>query len=192
MADYYEIVLDGNTDVLRGFVAGYLAASGLDQEVFVASEYHVTSDSMAHQLAEWIGLVADRTHLIVPAKIQDRLERGTGQTRAKLGIRVVETRRVTGARFEFAWKTFSREAADGLRARFAAAPDGVALEGYEVHEEVHEEEKGATAGYAPGHPYEASASGEAQGSPGAVIRWASDLREEPLVELKSIKLEYAD
>ena len=54
MADYFEIVLDGDADVLRGFVTGYLAASGLAHEVFVAREYRIEHDSLAHQLAEWI------------------------------------------------------------------------------------------------------------------------------------------
>ena len=192
MAEYFEIVLDGNTHLLRGFVAGYLAASGLHEEVFVASEFHVEHDSLAHQVAEWIGLVADRTHLIVPAQVKERLEAGAGQTGEELGIRFVETRRITEARFEFSWKTYSREAAENLRRLFADPPAGVTLENYAPSEYVHEDEKTSTAGYAPVHPYKAEASGTVHGAPGGVIPWAARLRMESFIEVHEIRLEYAD
>jgi hypothetical protein len=192
MSDYYEIVLDGDAKVLRGFVAGYLSASGLAPEVFVARDFHVEHDSLAHQLAEWIGLVADRTHFIVPEAIQAKIEQGTGGIGTRLGITVVEQRRIAEVRFEFSWKTHSREVAADLRACFEAAPTGVILEDYEPTEEVHEDESGMTGGYAPAQPYEAKAAGVAHGAPGAVITWAAELRQQEFVEVKNIKLIYAD
>jgi hypothetical protein len=192
MSDYYEIVLDGDEEILRGFVAGYLAASGLSAEVFVAREFHVEHDSLAHQLAEWIGLVADRTHFIVPEQIHSRLEERVGQTASGLGIQLVEQRRICEARFGFGWKTYSREVADELRARFESAPDGVTLDDYAPSEEIHEDETGATGGYAPVHPYEAKASGVAHGAPGVVITWAAELRQNEFIEVDAIRLEYAD
>lgn len=192
MSDYYEIVLDGDAEVLRGFVAGYLAASGLSTQVFVAREFHVEHDSLAHQLAEWIGLVADRTHFIVPEEIHSRLQEGVGRTAASLGIKLVERRQISEARFGFSWKTFSREVADELRARFENAPAGVTLDDYAPSEEVHEGESGVTGGYAPVHPYEAMGSGIAHGAPGVVITWAAELRQHEFIEVDDIQLEYTD
>jgi len=192
MSDYYEIVLDGDAKVLRGFVAGYLSASGLSPEVFVAREFHVEHDSLAHQLAEWIGLVADRTHFIVPEAIHAKIEEGTGGIGTHLGIKVVEQRRIAEARFGFSWKTHSREVAEELRGRFDALPAGVALDDYESSEEIHDGETGATGGYAPAHPYEAKATGLAHGTPGSVIRWAAELRQHEFIEVQDIRLKYAD
>ena len=94
--------------------------------------------------------------------------------------------------FEFCWKTYSREVAGELRGRFASPPEGISLDGYEESEEVHEDEQGTTAGYAPVHPYKAVGSGVAHGAPGAVITWAADLRTQDFIEVRDIRLEYAD
>jgi hypothetical protein len=192
MSDYFEIVLDGNTDRLRGFVAGYLAASGLEREVFVSSEFHVESDSLAHQVAEWIGLVKDRTHLVVPEQIHARLEQGAERIGRELGIEIVAIRKLAGASFGFRWKTFSREAADDLRARFGSPPAGIDLQDYSQSEEVREGEEERTGGYAPVHPYQAEGSGVARGLAGRVIGWAAELRQNDLIEVDRIRLEYAD
>lgn len=192
MTDYYEVVLDGNTDVLRGFIAGYLAGSGLARRVFVARESHVEHDSLAHQLGEWIGLIADRTHLILPDEAHERIRLGTARLGDQLKLDLVATRRLSDARFEVSWRTYNREEADRLRAIFAAPPEGVVLDDYETEEEVYEDEKGETGGYAPAHPYDARGSGVAHGQPGAVIDWAAELREDSLVEVEKIKLEYSD
>jgi hypothetical protein len=192
MTDFYEIVLDGDCEVLKGFVAGYLAAGDLHNEVFVAREFHVEHDSLAHQLAEWIGLVDDRTHLIVPGHVHERIQIGTQRLGDRLKIRLVSSRRVAEARFEFRWQTYNREEADRLRGVFGSPPDGVQLDGYEQNEEMHEEEEGQTGGYAPVHPYEARGSGVAHGNPRAVIVWASDLRDDDFVEVETVRLEYGD
>ena len=46
-------------------------------------------------------------------------------------------------------------------------PEGVTIDDYVHGEEVHEDEAGVTGGYAPAHPYEASATGVARGAPRA-------------------------
>jgi hypothetical protein len=192
MTDFYEIVLDGDCEVLKGFVAGYLAAADLQNEVFVARELHVENDSMAHQLAEWIGLVADRTHLIVPGQVHERIQIGTQRLGDRLKIKLVSSRKVAEARFAFRWQTYNEEEAGRLRSIFGSPPDGVQLDAYEEAEERHEEEQGHTGAYAPVHPYEAKGSGAAHGDPGGVIVWASELREEDFVEVETVRLEYED
>lgn len=191
MSDYYEIVLDGDVEVLKGFVAGYLAASGIDREVFVSREFNVEHDSLAHQLAEWIGLVEDRTHLIVPADAWERIRAGAERLGDRLQIRIHTARRLTEARFEFSWQTYNRDEADRLRALFAAPPEGVRLEGHEPEEIVHEEEQGRTGMYAPTHPYTARGKGLARGEPGPVIEWAGRMRSDDFVTVETIRLEYA-
>lgn len=192
MSGYYEIVLDGDVEVLKGFVAGYLAASGIDREVFVSREFHVQHDSLAHQFAEWVGLVEDRTHLIVPEEAWERIRSGAERLGDRLKISIHSSRRLTGARFEFRWLTYNTDEAKRLRALFETPPPGVQLDGYAPEEFVHEDEKGKTGMYAPTHPFKARASGQAHGEPGPVIQFAAVLREDEFVTVDTVKLEYAD
>jgi hypothetical protein len=137
-------------------------------------------------------LLADRTHLIVPDDAQERIKQGVNRLGDQLKVKLVATRKLADARFDVRWHTYNRAEADRLRAEFGALPPGVELENYETTEEVHEDEKGRTGGYAPAHPYEASGSALVHGDPGAVIEWAARLREDDFVEVKTIRLEYCD
>lgn len=191
MSDYYEVTLEGDPDILRGFIAGYLAAVDLDRRVYVASDYHIHHDSLAYQLGEWIGLVNDRTHLIVPDEAFERIRDGADRLGDQLKIKLVSTRRVEDARVAFSWETFNRDEGAALRKIFGSPPEGVVIEGYEPKEVVHEDEKGQTGGYAPTHPYSARAKGVAHGRPGVLIEWASTLRLNEFVKIDEIKLSYA-
>lgn len=192
MTDYYEIVLDGDVEVLKGFVAGYLAASGIDRDFFISREFHVQHDSLAHQFGEWIGLLEDRTHLVVPADAWQRIRAGAERLGDRLKISIHSARRLSGARFRFRWETYNVDEGKRLRAMFDSPPGSVTLEDYEPEEIVHEDEKGKTGMYAPVHPYTARATGEVHGPAGLVIAWASALRDEEFVDVDTIKLEYAD
>ena len=192
MYDYYEIVLDGDAEILRGFVVGYLAATGLGSQVFVCRDFHIENDSLAHQLGEWIGLLENRTHLIVPAAANDQIRAGVEEAGDELKIEVHSSRKLTRATFDFEWETYNRDEAAGLRAVFDASPASVSLEDYSPEEIIHEDEVGQTSGYAPTHPYTARAGGTAYGDPGALIEWASILRDKDFVKVGEIKLEYAD
>ncbi len=192
MSDFYEIVLEGDEEVLRGFVAGYLAAADLDRRIFVSEDFKIQHESLAYQLGEWIGLVKDRTYLIVPEAAHERIRIGATRLGDKLKIAFGSSRKIEEARFDFSWKTFNREEADGLRAHFAQPPDGVTLDGYKPEEKVHADERGETGAYAPTHPYTAMAEGVAHGRPGAVIEWAAELRLMEFVKLETIKLSYTD
>jgi hypothetical protein len=190
MSDYYEIVLDGDAEILRGFVVGYLAATGLGSKVFVCRDFHIENDSLAHQLGEWIGLLENRTHLIIPSAAHDQIRTGVEEAGDELKIEIHASRKLVGAKFDFEWETYNRDEAAELRTLFDAHPAGVQLEGYSPKETIHEDEKGQTGAYAPTHPYTAQASGEAHGEPGALIEWAAKLRDQDFVKIGTIKLEY--
>ncbi len=191
MSEYYEIVLDGDAEILRGFVVGYLAATGLGSKVFVCREFHIEHDSLAHQLGEWIGLLENRTHLIVPSDAHDQIRAGVEEAGDELKIEVHASQKLIGAEFDFEWKTYNRDEAAKLRALFDTPPAGVKLDAYSPEETIHEDEVGQTGAYAPTHPYTARASGKAHGDPGALIEWAAELRDRDFVKIETIKLEYA-
>jgi hypothetical protein len=192
MSDYYEIILDGDAEILRGFVVGYLAATGLGSQVFVCRDFHIEHDSLAHQLGEWIGLLENRTHLIVPSAANDQIRAGVQEAGDELKIEVHASRRLARARFDFEWETYNRDEASELRAFFDSHPASVSLDDYSPEEIIHEDEEGQISGYAPTHPYTARARGHAHGDPGALIEWAAALRDQDFVKVGTIQLEYAD
>ena len=123
MSDYHEVVLDGDAEILRGFLVGYLVATGLENKVFVSRDYHVENDSMAYQLGEWIGLLENRTHLIVPAATGDQLRAGVEEAGDALKIEFHASRKLTSAGFDFEWETYNRDEASELRALFLHVAD---------------------------------------------------------------------
>lgn len=192
MSDYYEVLLEGDVEVMRGFIVGYLTGAGVEEPFYVAKECGVEHDSLAREVAEWIHLASNRTHIVTAENVYVALTEGIANAGEALHLQLVSARRLRGAHFSFEWEVYTREEAERADGLVEQRPASIRVDEYEPEEEVHEDVKGETGMYAPTHAYTMRAFGHAHGKPGEIISWAEQLRDDPFIKLSRIELQYAD
>jgi len=192
---YNEVIFEGNFDMIRGFVIGFLEGSKIDGEAIFNEDHHVENEGAFGQLMRLIGIRGDHVHLIVGAGFQELLSEALTKRQHEINIRVVSVREISMAYFDFTYKAFTRELGSELKELFGAIsqnPEGLHMEaGYRPKEEIRPEGKGVET-YAPLHEYQLKAAGRIHGPVKDVIDFYGVVEHYDMVELGSIKIEYAD
>jgi hypothetical protein len=62
---YYEVVLEGSFDFIKGFVLGFIEGRGIKGEAIFEAEHHIENESRFGQLLRFIWEKGGRTNLIV-------------------------------------------------------------------------------------------------------------------------------
>ena len=187
---YYEVILKGSFDLIKGFVLGFLEGSGIKGEAIFGQEHHVENESKFGQLMRLIGVKGDEVHCIVGTGIHNLLKDAVGNRQDELDIKILSVREITDAHFDFAYKAFAKEFGNKLKELFGNLPEGLEPgPDYKPKETITPEAKGIEA-YAPLHEYEIKANGRIRGPIKAVIDFYGEVEHNPLVELGDIKLEY--
>jgi len=190
MKVYYEVIVEGSFDLIKGFVLGYLEGSGIQGEAIFEEEHHVENESKFGQLMRLIGVKGNQVHLIAGAGIHNLLKEAVNRRRDELKINLVSEKEIVDAHFDFTYKAFAREFGEQLKDLFGNLPEGLQMnQGYEPKETVRPEGKGVEA-YAPLHEYEIKAKGRISGPIKAVIDYYGKVEHNALVGLSDIKLEY--
>ncbi|MGD8396810.1 MAG: hypothetical protein PVF43_15180 [Candidatus Eiseniibacteriota bacterium] len=189
---FSEVYVEGETDIVRGFVAGFLSGAATAARVFVNVDHGVADDGIARQMAERVHLIETVTHLIVDDRLRPKFLEGIGQHGDRLGIHSRGTRGVRAARCSFDWEVYSPDEAMKVRRLFEnERPAAVGLEGYAPEQIVHEGE-GKTGMYTPTHGFVVKATGHAEGPPDDLIDWVARLGEDGFIHVGRIELVYAE
>jgi len=189
---YYEVILKGSFDLIKGFVLGYLEGKGIKGEAIFGQEHHVENESKFGQLMRLIGVKGDETRCIVGAGIHNLLKEAISNRQDELDIKILSVRGITDAHFDFTYKAFAKEFGDKLKELFGNLPEGLEIEpDYKPKETITPEAKGIET-YAPLHDYEIEANGRIHGPIKAVIDFYGEVEHNALVELGDIKLEFKD
>jgi hypothetical protein len=187
---YYEVILEGSYELVKGFVLGYLEGKGIEGEAIFEQDRHIKGEGRLEQLMRMLNVKGDEIRVIIGEGIGLMLREAVERRKAGLGLKVRSIRLVTGARFNFSYKAFSKEFGEKLKATFADLPSGVELKGYKPEEIIRPDAKGVEA-YAPLHNYEIKASGEVFGPAKEVIDFYDRIEHDELIELEEIRLEYS-
>ena len=185
---YYEVVVEGSFDLMKGFVLGFLEGKGIQGEAIFEAEHHIENESKFGQLLRFIGAKGDRTNLIVGSGLHDLIRKAIENRNLKNDLKIVSVREITEAYFEFNYHAYSRKLGEELKILFGSLPPGLRIEkGQGPKETVNPEAKGIEA-YAPLHEYEIEANGEIHGPVKEVINLYGEAEHKDMVELGSIKL----
>jgi len=188
MSVWYEIIVTGSEDALRGLVAGCEAALGGREAVVFGHDLDLEASPISQRLRH---LVAARSRHVVcaPAKLAGEI---AGALRARgeaAGLDLNSIREVVRTRLPFSAEAFSRDVAEKIRQNLLAGlPPGIEGEHIEESEERDPAARGAEL-YTPEHAYVFRLAGTFVGPlPGIVEmrRRACDL---PFVKVKAVELE---
>jgi hypothetical protein len=185
---YFELVVEGQFDLVKGFILGFLEGKGIRESAVFAREHHVKGDrDFKHVLRALTGK-EDQARVLVDEGVNESLIESLANVREAIPLKLVSTREISGAHAGFTYEAYAKEMGDELKALFANPPPGVAVADYEVEEKVDPEGKGIEA-YAPLHDYEIKAKGKITGAVRPLIDFYDKLAQHPLVALEEIVLE---
>jgi hypothetical protein len=187
---YVHMIVQGSPDLIKGFVTGFLAGKGLQEQLFFFSDNLIDVESTFGKILRKIGAKEDQIHFLVDESISGAITEGI--TRAEsLPIKVISVKKIIDALFPFSFQTFSRPTAEKLKNILRELPPGVRQEGYLEKEKVNSEAKGIEL-YTPDHEFTFKASGKIHGQVMEVIDFQRTLQNQEFVTVGEITLMYDD
>lgn len=189
MKTYYDLVLEGPEEVIKGFVAGFIKGSGLEGEAVIISEEHIGKRSGLEQILRAMRLKESESHLVVDQRLFTAIMDAVSTEKQKIPIKIISYTEIVSACFDFVMKAFSRQTADEIKKNLTDIKDGVTVEYSKWHEEVRPDAKDKEA-YAPEHEYELHASGRVNGTPAHVFALYERLEAIELIDLEPIQLQH--
>jgi len=184
-----EVAVHGREDVVRAFVAGFLAARGeREGSVLFGSELDLEPESLGERVRE-LFVAGAHAILLAPQPLADALAAALVEGGPAVGVRLEHRREVRAAGVTFRAEMFSRTQADGLRhALRTAVPEDTRVENLKESEDVHPEARGVDL-YAPVHDYIYRASGRIAGAFPGVLEMRRRLGDMEFVDVGRLHLE---
>ncbi len=188
---HHEVTIAGPRGRARGFVEGYLAGRGaLSGPLPEAEEEGFDAESLRERLSESLHPGSQTVHLLVEERSLDVLREAVGAAGScGVAIRIVETRPIAGARFEFSLAAYSEEHGRRILGWFERLPGGVRLEPAEPFRVRRDPRASGTEVYAPAHAYELRGEGAVEGDLEGVLALLRLCRDEDLVRVRRAVLE---
>jgi hypothetical protein len=188
MSAWYEIIVRGPEDALRGFIAGREASLGGTDAAIFGHDLDLEGSRFSQRVKD---LFAAGSHHLVfaPPRLAEDLLAALKKGGEAAGLAVESLLEVTGARLPFAAEAFSREVAGTIREELLSGlPPGVRGEGVEESEEVDPDARGPEL-YTPEHAYVYRANGAFTGPLEGVVEMQRRARHLPFVKVKPLELE---
>lgn len=187
---YYEVVIEGNLDLMKGFVMGFLAGRGIEGGVFFDEACHIEGECSTGPLLRLIGARDDNCIMIVGSGLHDLLVTALRKHEAVLPLRVRKVREVLSAAFICEFRSYSREVGAQLKEILSGIPAGAnGKSGFEMHEKLDPEGKGLEM-FTPLHDYELTGKGRISGSVKEVLDLYHRLGRFEVVELGELELTF--
>ncbi len=183
MATSWEVIIRGDTDTVRAYVAGYLRGRGIRRGwTFTGEGFDL---SHIRDLVKYHGSVVHVTCSTEAKRAIASAVREAGE----FEMEIVEARRIVRATFEFRFRTANRKVAGTIKRMLRRLPEGARLTSYQPHEVVDPSAAG-TELYTPTHAYEFSGEGRVEGDAFAVRRVWEKLRENEFFDVDDIAIRH--
>ncbi len=189
---YYEVVIEGNLDLMKGFVMGFLAGRGIEGGVFFDQECHIEGECSTGPLMRLTGVRDDTSIVIVGSGLHNLLVDALNRRPHVIPLRIRKVRQVLSAAFYCKFRTYSREVGAELEEIVSRIPEGVdGKSGFEMHEKLDPEGKGLEF-FTPLHDYELTGKGRISGSVKGVLDLYQRLERFEVVELGELELTFGE
>jgi hypothetical protein len=193
---YFEVVVEGHHEFIKGFITGLLAGKGLQEETFFGGDYDIDKGRPLEMLAHLFGLRNEHTVMIVEAQVlelwQSWIKRSINNRGREPGMSLVSVRKIKEGHFTFSIHTFSREVGKKLNQILADIPPCLSIEPPYAPEEKETPEGRGIEAYAPLHDYEMKAQGRIRGNCKDLFHGYSTLNRYEVVTLSPIELVHDD
>jgi hypothetical protein len=187
---YYEVVIEGNLDFMKGFVIGFLAGRNIEGGVFFDAECHIDGECTIGPLLRLISAHKNLSTVIVGSGLYELLSAALNKHPHAIPLHIRKVRQVLSAAFACKFRTYSREVGAELKGIVNGIPEGVdGKSGFEMHEKIDPEGKGIEF-FTPLHDYGLSGKGRISGSVRGVMDLYHRLGRFEVVELGELELTF--
>lgn len=194
--DYFEVVVEGHHEFIKGFVTGLLAGKGLQEETFFGGDYDIDKDRPFEMLAHLVGLRHEHTVMIVEAQVLELwrswIKQSINNRGRDVGMSLVSVHKIKEGHFTFSIHTFSREVGKKLNQILTDISPCLRIEPPYAPEEKEIPEGQGIEAYTPLHDYEMKAQGRILGNCKDLFHWYSMLNRYEVVTLSPIELVHDD
>ena len=189
---YYEVVIEGNLDLMKGFMMGFLAGRGIEGGVFFDAACHIEGECATGPLMRLVSAHGNANIVIIGSELHDLLTAALNKREHVIPLHIKKVRRVLSAAFDCKFRTYSREVGAELKEILSRIPEGVDGEsGFEMHEKLDPEGKGLEF-FTPLHDYELTGKGRISGSVKGVLDLYQRLERFEVVKLGELELTFGE
>jgi hypothetical protein len=185
---WYEIVIEGSFDLIKGFIVGFFEGRRITGAIIFEREHHVKREGELEHLLRAIHVEEDQVHMIMGKRTFRILDQALNNRKHEIPLKVVSEKEIVRAHFNFTYAAYAKRFGNELKELFGDLPEGVRIEEYQP-KEIERETQDSTAGYAPLHKYEIKAQGRVSGTAKDVIDFYDRLEHNELIELEEIELD---
>ncbi len=192
MSKYYEVIFEGDKEIIFGFLSGYTLGSGKKTFFDISDNVEVKGESLSMSIKEWLSLKNHAHHAIMEESFFQAVDSALKQNNIlkDMGLSGIQSyREIVSGVFEFNATTYGRKYANEIKQIVENLPTTLKLEGYAPKEEVDKDGKGVEL-YSPDHEYSFTAEGKISGEIKDVIHIQKKMDEHPLIEAGKIQLFY--
>jgi hypothetical protein len=188
MSAWYEIVVTGSEDTLRGFIAGYEAAHQGKEAVIFGHDLDLEASRFSQRILELFA--AGSRHLVfVTSSLASDVVAALRRRGNEVDLVLESVEEVVTVRIRFSAEAYSTEVAERIRHKLLMdLPPGVAGENIEENEERDADAGGAEL-YTPEHAYVYRTAGAFVGPLPGIIEMRRRALDLPFVKVKALELE---
>ena len=178
---FYEIVLEGNFMLVRGFVIGFLASVKPDGMHFFHRKAGIRRETLKDFLRDFFEM-DNFVHFCIEGDLIERFKKAVECYEQETEMKMKSIKQINGARFSFAYEFYNEKLAKETKEIFSNIPEGVTIRNYNPKVSKDEEGKGIEGGYAPLHEFTARGKGVVDGDFGHVIELFLKIKRSDLSE----------
>jgi hypothetical protein len=178
---FYEIVLEGNFMLVRGFVVGFLSAIKPGGLYFFHRKAGIRRETLKEFLRDFFEM-ENHVHFCLEADLIDDFKKAAKYYEKQTGMKIQSVKKIKGARFSFAYEFYNEKLAKKAKDLLSNLPGGLAIKNYAPFENKDNSGKGMEGGYAPLHEFTSRGKGEIEGDFGGVIELFLNIKRSDLSE----------
>ncbi|MFA6413170.1 MAG: hypothetical protein WCW53_10785 [Syntrophales bacterium] len=185
---YFEVVIEGHHEFIKGFISGLIIGKGIQGEAFFGEDFDIDDESAFEMLARLVGVRGEHTVIIVESQVLEILREALGRQGRKGGMNLVSVHGIKNAFFTFSIQTFSREIGKELDHILTDASSCLKIEPPYAPRETETPEARGVEAYAPLHDYEFQVRGSISGSCAEVFHCYRKLKHYEVVDFGPMEI----
>jgi hypothetical protein len=178
---FYEVVLEGNFMLVRGFVIGFLSAIKPNGLFFFHRKAGIRRETLKEFLREFFEL-ENHVHFCLESDLIDDFKKAAEYYEKLTGMKIQSIKEIKNAHFSFTYEFFNEELAQKAKDILTNLPEGLVIKDYMPFENKDDEGIGMEGGYAPLHEFTSRGKGIIEGKFGSVIELFLKIKRSDLSE----------
>ena len=165
---FYEIVLEGNFMLVRGFVIGFLASKKPGGSYFFHRKLGIRRETLKEFLKDFFEM-ENHVHFCLEGDLIEDFKKAIKYYEEETDLKVRSLKEIKGAKFSFGYKIYNEKLAKEAKDLLSNLSDGITAKNYNPVDNIDKEGEGMEGGYAPLHEFTSQGNGIIEGEFGDVV-----------------------